>query len=166
MKRAPVLFAAIAGLFLPWQARAADPALVARAMEVVQICAAHIPDFRAARAAVEEAGFRSEGTDGVYHWFTERNRVLVGITATQAPYAGCGVTMNRLSVQEARAAVQAFLPSDTALEIPLEGRRRVPDALWGAVIAGKPMWIAIEDRIDTGLTRGAFILVLPVEERG
>ncbi|MFD1911776.1 hypothetical protein [Halodurantibacterium flavum] len=135
-------------------------------MEVVQICATHIPDFRAARAAVEEAGFRGEGTDGRFHWFTERNRIFVGITATQGSHHGCAVSLNRLTVQEAKAAVQAFLPSDTTLEIPLEGRRGEPEALWAAVIDGKPMWIAIEGSAYTGITRGAFIVVLPVRERG
>ena len=142
----------------PTSVRAADPALLAAAGRAVQVCADHMPNSRAAKDAFASTGYRYEGSDGQYHFYSlNGRRVVVGTSVTHSATQGCVVLVSKMTVAEAAQLIQPWVTAARA-KARLSDRSDVPSA-WEGIFKGRPAEVGILGKLNLSIVRGAAIVL-------
>ena len=158
--RSRLLHALLGALLIagPTGVRAADPALLAAAGKAVQVCADHMPDSRATKDALVAEGYRYEGSDGVYHYYSlNGRRVVVGTTVTHSSDQACTILVSKMTPAEAVQLIQPWVRAANATPVPLE--RADMTAGWRGVFRGRPANVGIIRNADAEIVRGAAIIL-------
>ena len=142
----------------PMTANAADPKQIAAAGRAVQVCAEHMPDSRAAKDAFAASGYRYEGSDGNYHYYSlNGRRVVVGTSVTHSVIQGCVVLVSKMTTAEAAQLLQPWVTAARA-KPRASDRRNLPFA-WEGTFKGRPAELGVLGKLNLPFVRGAAIVL-------
>lgn len=154
-------FALFAGFWLASgaQAQSWKPEMIARAADALEVCFNLMPDSRATKDELKAQGFRYEGADDRYHYYSlNGRRIIIGTTVTHERRQGCLVSVSKMTPQEASSIAAPMV--EKARGRPLQPQNRNVSGAWVGTLNGRGVAIASLKELDFGLMRGAAVIIL------
>ncbi len=140
-------------------ANAADPQLMAKAAEIAKVCSTHMPNSKAVKSALKDAGYRYEGImDGLHVYSANSRRVVAATSVTSAEQQGCIVVVSKMTAAEGVALAQPWVNSTRAESVSV--RRNNDAAMWLGTVNNRKVTIAVRKQINFRIMRGAAILMV------
>lgn len=138
---------------------AADPAVLAEGAKAVAICAETMPDIRKTKAALKEAGFRLDESDGRMHYYTRKGaRVVVGVTTPSAENPACIALVSKMTPAEAATLMQPWIKAAHA--VPFKDERSDYSNTHIGAFKGGPIVLTVVNNVELNIVRGAAVLAV------
>ncbi|SMO37386.1 hypothetical protein [Paracoccus laeviglucosivorans] len=138
---------------------AADPAVLAEGAKAVAICAENMPDIRKTKAALNDAGFRLDESDGRLHAYTRKGaRIVVGITTPSARKPACMTVVSKMTPTEAQMLMQPWIKASHAQ--PIKALSKDHSFSHVGSFKGGPVVISVVNHAELKIVRGAAVIAV------
>ncbi|MCY1126235.1 hypothetical protein OU426_05150 [Frigidibacter sp. RF13] len=127
--------------------------------EGLELCAENLKDKRAVQTAMDQAGWRYEGSEGTVKGYSKDGRRIIVIHGEWHPRKlACGIMVRKMTPDQAIEMAKAFLPNIADAK---SSKRSKPDSIaeWTGRFQGVAVRLAATREGNIGINHGAAVVL-------